>query len=122
MLAGQHFGLFVASPFTQPAVVQAAMQFRKADCVQPRPAEENDGSGTGTGTDSSMSSNIASSGSKTSTNGQEQQPQQAGQPPLLGKMPLRLAFPEVPVRWRGKIPIEVRCLSCCIFCWPGSSA
>jgi hypothetical protein len=67
--------VFVTSPFTQPAVVGAAMGFSKADCVQARPAE---------------------GGASSSA------------PQLLGKMPLRLACPEVPVRWRRKDPIEVR--------------
>jgi hypothetical protein len=78
--AGEHFGLFVTSPFTQPAVIQAAMQFNKADCVQPQPSSGGLGSGLVAG----------------------------GTAPLLGKMPLRLAFPEVPTCWRGKDPIEVR--------------
>ncbi|KAI3433330.1 hypothetical protein D9Q98_003148 [Chlorella vulgaris] len=78
---GEHFGLFVTSPFTQPAVIQAAMQFNKADCVQPQPSSGGLGSGLVAG----------------------------GTAPLLGKMPLRLAFPEVPTCWRGKDPIEVGC-------------
>ena len=100
--AGRHFGLFVTSPFTQPAVVEAATHFGKADCVQPRlvdatqqqqqPAEQQ----------------LAEQ--------QRQQPDEPCEappppPPLLGKLPLRHAFPELPgeQRWRGKDPIEVGC-------------
>jgi len=106
-LAGQHFGLFVASPFNQPAVVQAAMQFTKADCVQPRPAQ-------GVCTSSNSCGNGDVQQKVDASKAPEQQQQQP--PPLLGKMPLRLAFPEVPTCWRGKDPIEVRRLtnkSCC---------
>lgn len=71
--------MFVTSPYTQPAVVQAAMQFSKAECVQPRPASSTTGAGSAD-----------------------------TQTALLGKVPLRLAFPEVPTCWRGKDPIEVR--------------
>lgn len=66
--------MFVTSPFTQPAVVAAALGFSKGDCVQAAPPEGGDGGGS---------------------------------PQLLGKMPLRLAFPEVAVRWRRKDPVEV---------------
>ena len=100
--------MFVTSPFTQPAVMQAAMRFNKADCVQPRPAPEAASS-------SSSSSKAGGSGHAAREGGagehaqqQQQQQQQQPPPPLLGKMPLRLAFPEVPTCWRGKDPIEVR--------------
>lgn len=88
--AGQHFGIFVASPFTQPAVVQAAMQFTKDDCVQPCPPH-------------ALAQGSSSSSSSAEASGV------AAQQQLLGKMPLRLAFPEVPTGWRGKDPIEVGC-------------
>ncbi|EFN59524.1 hypothetical protein CHLNCDRAFT_138177 [Chlorella variabilis] len=74
---GQHFGIFVASPFTQPAVVQAAMQFTKDDCVQPCPPH-------------ALAQGSSSSSSSAEASGV------AAQQQLLGKMPLRLAFPEVP--------------------------
>lgn len=32
--AAKHFGLFPASPFNRPAVIEAAMQLGKVDCMQ----------------------------------------------------------------------------------------
>ncbi|KAL4431231.1 hypothetical protein ABPG75_006487 [Micractinium tetrahymenae] len=109
---GRHFGLFVASPFNQPAVIQAAMQFSKADCVQLRPA----GAGTGACPQREQHEHKQQDTVQQEDNMQGQQAQQQAQPepgpsppPLLGKMPLRLAFPEGPTCWRGKDPIEVGC-------------
>ncbi|PRW58602.1 MFS general substrate transporter [Chlorella sorokiniana] len=105
---GQHFGLFVTSPFTQPAVVQAAMWFNKADCVQPRPAAGESSSSGASGASGAGASAVAAPNGSGGGSTPEQQEQQ--QPlPLLGKMPLRLAFPKVPTCWRGKDPIEVGC-------------
>lgn len=67
------------------------MGFGKADCVQPRPP------GAGAGPRKQHEAQQ-----------QGQQPGHGALPPaLLGKVPLRLAFPEVPTCWRGKDPIEV---------------
>jgi hypothetical protein len=67
---GAALGIHVASPFTQPAVIQKALTLTKAECVG-----ERDGT-------------------------------------TMGKLPLRLAFPEVPTCWRVKDPIEVGCGTC----------